>query len=95
MTELQKRRDQFMAQFKQFLSTHLDSHHAAETTIELEVAALITMADLGRTSAHRELWRETLETLREYAERSLRGEDGARLRALYRLADAHNERITK
>ncbi len=92
---LQQARDRFIAEFRIFLSEHLDSHHGAETTLELEVAALITMVDVGRTSVHTELWRGTLDVIREYAERSLRGEDGARLRATYRLADQHAERVSK
>jgi len=88
-------RDQFMIAFKRFLSRHLDQHHSAETTLELEVAALITMVDVGSTSVHIELWRETLSTLLEYADQSLRGDTTARMRALYRLADAHTDRIAK
>ena len=86
-----KDHEDFLSQATLFLTRHLDQHSSAETTLELEVAALIIMVDVGRRGQLTH-WIDVLHIVERYA-RKAAGDCTACSAALQQLATLHAERI--
>jgi len=89
-------RERFLRDAQSFVSRHLDQHQSAETTSELEVAALLIMLDVSLTRGLDSHNGDLLQVIQSYVRARLGGSSaGACSVALQRLAFIHSERTQR